>query len=145
MPCKKDSREIAVSPLLSMSARGGTRTPMGYAHWILNPARLPIPPLSQALFSRRFSCFRLTPSTGPRFDTRQAETNENDTRKRLLAGVTDTTGPCSQRGGILRKSSKSRPKKPRPEFPSFHIQGDAGQGRFAESSGSSPKLPTSID
>ena len=29
------------------SARGGTRTPTGLPHRILNPARLPIPPLSR--------------------------------------------------------------------------------------------------
>jgi hypothetical protein len=34
---KKDSRPVAVSPFASTSARAGTRTRMGVAHWILNP------------------------------------------------------------------------------------------------------------
>ncbi len=37
------------------NARGGTRTPTGDAHWILNPARLPIPPLSQTTRPARTS------------------------------------------------------------------------------------------
>ncbi len=43
------------------NARGGTRTPTSVGHWILNPARLPIPPLSQVLPSdeaRRFGIRR---------------------------------------------------------------------------------------
>ena len=49
----KDSRTVAVSPFISKSARERTRTSTGYAHWILNPARLPIPPLSRCLCGKR--------------------------------------------------------------------------------------------
>ena len=37
-----------VAPVCRENARGGTRTPTPEGHWILNPARLPIPPLSLA-------------------------------------------------------------------------------------------------
>src|ERR1700686_3899964 len=30
----------------SLGAKGGTRTPTALGHWLLRPARLPIPPLS---------------------------------------------------------------------------------------------------
>ena len=32
--------------LFTDGAKGGSRTPTSYARWILNPVRLPIPPLS---------------------------------------------------------------------------------------------------
>src|SRR5262245_52430965 len=34
---------------LKSGAKGGTRTPTAFGHWILSPARLPIPPLSPAV------------------------------------------------------------------------------------------------
>ena len=62
------ARWVVLSLCLQASARERTRTSTGYAHWILNPARLPIPPLSQVFHSNglsaslRPSCSTLTPA-----------------------------------------------------------------------------------
>src|SRR5207245_9166657 len=36
-------------------AKGGTRTPTAVNHWLLKPARLPVPPLSRFRVGSRFS------------------------------------------------------------------------------------------
>ena len=37
--------------------------PHGFPHWILSPARLPIPPLSQVIYCKAFTTIRTEPNT----------------------------------------------------------------------------------
>ena len=45
---EKDLRPFSTSPLIFRRCERGDSNPHGFPHWILSPARLPIPPHSQA-------------------------------------------------------------------------------------------------
>src|SRR5439155_26141534 len=44
----RDAQERGLPDVGRGGAKGGTRTPTAVNHWLLKPARLPVPPLSHA-------------------------------------------------------------------------------------------------
>ena len=80
-------------------AKGGTRTLTGVTHWNLNPARLPVPPLSRSL--------RAAPSIAPDSRTRLTIYREGVDRGRRI-GTRFRRAPSRGRGVYPSSPGRSR-------------------------------------